>query len=187
MNSSSTLARQYRETLKASKEQELIDEFEIMLRKSQKAYWTLTTNIENRDQIKNSAETLTYIQTYIEMTKAELEDESSLKKLESVKAGSHIHNMGGGQIMKNEQEVLQIKNMLKKKSYVDKVYLVSPENQYVIVIAEDDPDLTLELFELYWDLFDQIGLEYEFEFKPVFVGNFNLSKLPESAQLVVGG
>lgn len=85
VNSSSTLARQYRETLKASKEQELIDEFEIMLRKSQKAYWTLTTNIENRDQIKNSAETLTYIQTYIEMTKAELEDESSLKSWKVLK------------------------------------------------------------------------------------------------------
>ncbi|MEC0089396.1 hypothetical protein [Paenibacillus macquariensis] len=187
MNSAQVIADKYRERYQANYNEPLEKELDSLMRESQGLYWKVQGYKEKEQIGKESLNSLSFAKKYIELMEEEFNETSAgLKKLESVKPRSHIHSMGGDQEMGNEYNKIVVSN-LSKNSFVNEVYyFVSREEHiFLITLADDNPDITLEIFELYWELQDSIS-HFDFEFKPVPLDQFNSDLLPSDAQLVFG-
>jgi len=189
MNSAQAIADRYRERSQANYSEPLEKKLDSLMRTSQGLYWEVQGYKEKEQIGKESLNSLSYAKQYIELMEEEFNEASAgLKKWESVKPRSHIHNVGGDQEMGtgNENNKIVVSN-LSKNSFVKEVYyFVSREEHiYLITLTDDDPDITLGIFEIYWELQDVIS-HFDFEFKPVPLDQFNSDLLPNDARLVFG-
>ncbi|MGG4504201.1 hypothetical protein [Paenibacillus polymyxa] len=185
MSELQSIVKTYKKNSLESSKPKLIEEnIEKLMRNAQSIYWKVR-ELKNEQINPDFCNILTIARKYIELTEKDSNFPISLKKLESANDRSHIHSMGGGQKMKQDEFQERIVKELKNKPYVERVYLDLEENSYLILVNKDDPDLTLEIYELYWKLID--FADFEFEFNPVFLDQSNPIDLSKNMQLIIGG
>ncbi|MFE4568818.1 hypothetical protein [Paenibacillus chitinolyticus] len=98
----------------------------------------------------------------------------------------HIPLMGGG-CVKDNFNVELVSKMISLYSFIDSVYWHKDKSEdiYFIVIDGDDVDLQIQVFDLYWEISDQLP-DYSFEFRPFSKKEFQEFNLPQSATKISG-
>ncbi|MNW48876.1 hypothetical protein D3C74_262660 [compost metagenome] len=158
---------------------------EGLMRESQRLFWEIDNNSEHTQLNPNSLNIASMARQYAELIEKRVH--TSINVLESVQAVSHIHIMGGDRLLDDNTVNKTIVSALYQNSFVSEVYYYLDRDVYVYLITlhKDDPDVTLKIFETYWELKESItGIN--FEFKPVAVDLFKQDSLPSDAKLIGG-
>jgi len=150
---------------------------------ARRVYFKANSSESSKEEGKKWFGVLEKARQYVEMAQEEIEPGFCLKNMELANTGSHIHIMGGDR--KLEDSHCFIVSGLYGKEFVDTIYYYNKngEHVYLITLKEDDPDLTLEVFNFYFEAMDNYP-NYEFEFKPVSVDQFQVEVLPSDYQLI---